>query len=67
MFMTNSNEKSGELFGLERRQRCSSEQKLAMVRESFDPRQSVTVVAWSNGIKCTQLFPWRELYQDGSF
>lgn len=66
MFMTNSNEKSGELFGLERRQRCSSEQKLAMVRENFDPRQNVTVVAWINGIKCTQLFPWRELYQDGS-
>jgi transposase len=34
MFMTNSNDKSGELLSQERR-RWSSEQKLAMVRESL--------------------------------
>ena len=34
MFMTNSNDKSGELLGQERRRRWSPEQKLAMVRES---------------------------------
>ena len=66
MFMTNSNDKSGELLGQERRRRWSPEQKLAMVRESLEPGQSVSVVARRNGINANQLFLWRKLYQDGS-
>ena len=50
MFMTNSNDKSGELLGQERRHRWSPEQKLAMVRESLEPGQSVSVVARRNSI-----------------
>jgi transposase len=50
MFMTNSNDKSGALLGQERRRRWSSEQKLAIVRESLEPGQSVSVVARRNGI-----------------
>ena len=65
MFMTNSNDKSGELLGQERRRRWSPEQKLAMVRESLEPGQSVSVVARRNGINANQLFLWRKLYQDG--
>ncbi|SDA40255.1 hypothetical protein SAMN03159443_00337 [Pseudomonas sp. NFACC15-1] len=34
MFMTNSNDNSGELLGQKRRRRWSPEQKLAMVRKS---------------------------------
>jgi transposase len=34
MFMTNSNDKGGELLDQERRRRWSADQKLAMVRES---------------------------------
>ncbi|WP_414704608.1 IS3 family transposase [Pseudomonas sp. P42] len=64
--MTNSNDKSGELLGQERRRRWSPEQKLAMVRESLEPGQSVSVVARRNGINANQLFLWRKLYQDGS-
>ena len=45
MFMTNSNDKSGELLGQERRRRWSPEQKLTMVRESLEPGQSASVVA----------------------
>lgn len=37
MFITNSNDKSGELLGQERRRRWSPEQKLAMVRETLEP------------------------------
>ncbi len=37
MFMTNSNDKGGELLGQERRRRWSTDQKLAMVRESLEP------------------------------
>ncbi|WP_416195199.1 IS3 family transposase [Pseudomonas sp. DC1.2] len=64
--MTNSNDKSGELLGQELRRRWSPEQKLAMVRESLEPGQSVSVVARRNGINANQLFLWRKLYQDGS-
>ncbi|MFJ3366906.1 IS3 family transposase [Pseudomonas sp. NPDC086251] len=64
--MTNSNDKNGELLGQERRRRWSPEQKLAMVRESLEPGQSVSVVARRNGINANQLFLWRKLYQDGS-
>ena len=39
MFMTNSNDKGGELLGQERRRRWSTDQKLAMVRESLEPGQ----------------------------
>lgn len=66
MFMTNSNDKSGELLGRERRRRWSPEQKLTMVRESLEPGQSVSLVARRNGINANQLFLWRKLYQDGS-
>ncbi|CZT31669.1 putative transposase [Pseudomonas cerasi] len=66
MFMTNSNDKGGELLGQERRRRWSTDQKLAMVRESLEPGQSVSVVARRNGINANQLFLWRKLYQDAS-
>ncbi len=66
MFMTNSNDKGGELLGQERRRRWSTDQKLAMVRESLEPGHCVSVVARRNGINANQLFLWRKLYQDGS-
>lgn len=38
-----------------------------MVRESFEPGKSVSVVARRNGINANLLFLWRnKLYQDGS-
>lgn len=70
MFMTNSNDKSGELLGQERRRRWSPEQKLAMVRESLEPGQSVSVVGRRSSLGATASMPtaflWRKLYQDGS-
>lgn len=64
--MTTSKDKSIEVLGQERRRRWSVEEKLAMVRESLEPGQSVSVVARRNGINPNQLFHWRKLYQDGS-
>ncbi len=64
--MTNRNDKGGELLGQERRRCWSPEQKLAMVRESLQPGQSVSVVARQNGVNANQLFQWRKLYQNGS-
>ncbi|USS44009.1 IS3-like element ISBugl1 family transposase [Burkholderia glumae] len=54
------------LTGQERRRRWTAEQKLAMVRESFEPGKSVSMVARQHGVNPNQLFHWRKLYQDGS-
>ncbi|MCC8397344.1 IS3 family transposase [Paraburkholderia sp. MMS20-SJTR3] len=54
------------LTGPERRRRWSADEKLAMVRESFEPGKSVSMVARQHGVNPNQLFHWRKLYQDGS-
>ncbi|MGF6979764.1 transposase [Paraburkholderia sp. JPY465] len=54
------------LTGPERRRRWSAEEKLTMVRESFEPGKSVSMVACQHGVNPNQLFHWRKLYQDGS-
>jgi transposase len=64
--MTNRNDKNVELLGQERPRRRSPEQKLAMVRESLQPGQSVSVLTRQNGVNANQLFQWRKLYQSGS-
>ncbi|WP_256664732.1 transposase, partial [Pseudomonas sp. BAV 4579] len=61
-----SNDKCGELLGQERRRRWSTDQKLAIVRGSLEPGQSVSVVARRNGINANKPLLWRKLYQDGS-
>ncbi|MGP8431906.1 IS3 family transposase [Paraburkholderia fungorum] len=53
------------LTGPERRRRWSAEEKLAMVRESFEPGKSVSMVARKHGVNPNQLFHWRKLHQDG--
>lgn len=64
--MTDTNSSSVVVLGPERRRRWSVEQKLAMVRESFEPGQTVSLVARRHGINPNQLFHWRKLHQDGS-
>uniref|UniRef100_UPI0040539580 IS3 family transposase n=1 Tax=Niveibacterium sp. SC-1 TaxID=3135646 RepID=UPI0040539580 len=54
------------LSGPERRRRWSADEKLAMVRESFEPGKTVSMVARQHGVNPNQLFHWRKLYQDGS-
>lgn len=46
--------------------RWSTEEKLAMVRESCEPGKTVSMVARQHGVNPNQLFHWRKLYQDGS-
>jgi len=65
--MTNTKQEVMEvLTGPERRRRWSSEEKLAMVRESLEPGKSVSMVARQHGVNPNQLFHWRKLYQNGS-
>ncbi len=67
MFLTNNKQEVMEvLTGPERRRRWSADEKLAMVRESFEPGKSVSMVARQHGVTPNQLFHWRKLYQDGS-
>jgi transposase len=54
------------LTGPERGRRWSSDEKLAMVRESLEPGKSVSMVARQHGVNPNQLFHWRKLYQNGS-
>jgi transposase len=61
----NKNEVMEVLTGPERRRRWSADEKLAMVRETFEPGKSVSQVARLHGINPNQLFQWRKLHQDG--
>jgi transposase len=54
------------LTGPERRRRWSTDEKLGMVRESFEPGKTVSTVARQHGVNPNQLFHWRKLYQNGS-
>ncbi len=57
MFLTNTRQEVMEvLTGPERRRRWTAEQKLAMVRESFEPGKSVSMVARQHGVNPNQLF-----------
>ncbi len=65
--MTSSKQEVMEvLTGPERRRRWSVEEKLAMVRENFEPGNTVSMVARQHGVNPNQVFHWRKLYQDGS-
>ncbi len=65
--LTNNKQEVMEILsGLERRRRWPADEKLAMVRESFEPGKTVSMVARQHGVNPHQLFHWRELYQDGS-
>ena len=67
MFLTNNKQEVMEvLAGPERRRRWSADEKLAMVRESFEPGKTVSMVPRQHGVNPNQLFHWRKLFQDGS-
>jgi transposase len=64
--MTNSKTPTVEVLGPERRRRWSPEKKLAIIRESYEPGKSVSLVARLHGVNPNQLFQWRKLHQDGA-
>lgn len=66
MYMINNKDSDEDLSSPERRRRWSPEEKLAMIRESLEPGQSVSAVARRNRINVNQLYLWRKLYQVGS-
>ncbi|ANB75668.1 transposase [Paraburkholderia phytofirmans OLGA172] len=50
----------------EQRRRRSVEEKLAIVRETFEPGATVSRVTRRRQVNANQVFAWRKLYQDGS-
>uniref|UniRef100_A0A1I9YQV6 Transposase n=1 Tax=Paraburkholderia sprentiae WSM5005 TaxID=754502 RepID=A0A1I9YQV6_9BURK len=50
----------------ERRRRRSAEEKLAIVRETFEPGATVSGVARHHQVNANQVFAWRKRYRDGS-
>ncbi|MGF6873434.1 transposase [Paraburkholderia sp. MM5477-R1] len=50
----------------EQRRRRSVEEKLVIVRETFEPGATVSGVARRHQVNANQVFGWRKLYQDGS-
>jgi transposase len=67
MFKPNSNVEPIEVLTQpEQRRRRSVDEKLAIVRETFEPGASVSGVARRHQVNANQVFAWRKLYQDGS-
>lgn len=60
--------KSGEVevLGVERRRRWSAVEKLSMVRETYEPGMTVSLVARKHGVNPNQVFHWRKLERIGA-
>jgi transposase len=50
----------------ERRRRWSLQEKAALVKETYEPGMSVSLVARKHGISASQLFNWRKLEREGA-
>lgn len=50
----------------QRRRRWSTEQKTALVRRTYEPGMSVSLVAREEGIAASLLFQWRRLEREGA-
>jgi transposase len=68
MHMTNKNKHVVEVVTVseERRRRWNASEKAALVRETYEPGMSVSLVARKHGISASQLFNWRKLEREGA-
>lgn len=66
MSMTNTKNDGVEVLGAARRRRWAASEKLAMVRETYEPGMSVSLVARRHGVNANQLFQWRKLERIGA-
>jgi transposase len=64
--MTSPKSKEIEVLGAERRRRWSGAEKLSMVRETYEPGMTVSLIARKRGINPNQLFHWRKLERIGA-
>ena len=64
--MTSRKSAEPEVLGTERRRRWSAGEKLAMVRETYEPGMTVSLVARKHGVNPNQVFHWRKLERSGA-
>jgi len=64
--MTSPKNEEVEVLGAERRRRWSAGENLAMVRETYEPGMTVSLVARRRRINPNQLFHWRKLERIGA-
>ncbi|EOL7729645.1 IS3 family transposase, partial [Escherichia coli] len=55
-----------DVLGPEKRRRRTTQEKIAIVQQSFEPGMTVSLVAQQHGVAASQLFLWRKQYQEGS-
>ncbi|EFN0721129.1 IS3 family transposase, partial [Escherichia coli] len=55
-----------DVLGPEKRRRRTTQEKIAIVQQSFEPGMKVSLVARQHGVAASQLFLWRKQYQEGS-
>ncbi|EPW6215482.1 IS3 family transposase [Escherichia coli] len=55
-----------DVLGPEKRRRRTTQEKIAIVQQSFEPGMTVSLVARQHGVAASQLFLWRKQYQEGN-
>ncbi|WP_164832801.1 IS3-like element IS2 family transposase [Shigella flexneri] len=55
-----------DVLGPEKRRRRTTQEKIAIVQQSFEPGMTVSLVARQHGVAASYLFLWRKQYQEGS-
>ncbi len=55
-----------DVLGPEKRRRRTTQEKIAIVQQSFEPGMTVSLVVRQHGVAASQLFLWRKQYQEGS-
>ncbi|WP_181387717.1 IS3 family transposase [Escherichia coli] len=55
-----------DVLGPEKRRRRTTQEKIAIVQQSFEPGMTVSLVARQHAVAASQLFLWRKQYQEGS-
>ena len=52
-----------DVLGPEKRRRRTTQEKIAIVQQSFEPGMTVSLVARQHGVATSQLFLWRKQYR----
>ncbi|WP_187415621.1 IS3 family transposase [Escherichia coli] len=55
-----------DVLGPEKRRRRTTQEKIAIVQQSFEPGMTVSLVARQHGVAASQLFLWCKQYLEGS-
>ena len=64
--MTSRKRTEPEVLAAEHRRRWTASEKLAMVRETYEPGMTVSLVARRHGVNPNQVFHWRKLERIGA-